>query len=86
MEQNGSNKNANTNQNGCGTFIIIAVIVLIILGLIGGSNDDDYSSYSSDYRYDSDYRSDVNDIADIFGEDPEDVDSKIQAVVDEMNS
>ena len=75
------------NEKGSGKFIIIAVVILLVLGLLGsGSDDDGYSGYSSDYRNDSGYRDDVNDVADIFGEDPRDVDSAIQAVVDEMNS
>lgn len=74
--------------NGFGKFVVIGVVILLILGLLGSGSgsDDDYSGYSSDYRNDSGYRNDVNDVADVFGEDPADVDRQIQAVVDEMNS
>lgn len=79
----------NRNGLGCGTITVIVICILLLLGSIGScsSNSSDSSStkYSSDYYNDKSYRENVNEVADIFGEDPSTVDSKIQAVVDAMN-
>lgn len=64
-----------------------AIIILVIMALFGSclGNDDDSSKYSDSYRNDSEYRNNVNDIAEIFGESAEDVDRKINDVVDSIN-
>lgn len=74
------------NNIGCGIIIAIIVIVVIIVFAVSGDDDSSSSKYSDDYIYDSDYRNDVDEVGGIFGEDSADVDSAIQAVVDEMNS
>ncbi len=74
----------NGNKMSGWTIIGIIMIVVLLLSAIGGCDSDSSSDYSSDYRNDKSYRDNVNKVADIFGEDASDVDSKIQAVVDSM--
>ncbi len=70
---------------GCGWAVIVIVLILALVGSCGESSSDYDSRYSYEYNTNEDYRSDVNDIADVYGEDPADVDRKINDVVDAMN-
>ena len=63
---------------------IIGIIVVAFLGLLGSCGDDG-PSYSSEYYSNDSYREDVGEIADAFGMSDEEVDRKINAIVDEMN-
>ncbi len=75
-------KKSNTSIIGV---IMAVVIVLVLIGSCGDNSSDYDSNYSYEYTTDSDYRDNVNDIADIFGEDPADVDRIINDVADSMN-
>ena len=77
-------------KNGnCWFGIIVGIIIVLIL--IGSCSNNSKSSsystskYSDDYKNNSSYREDVNYIADVYGEDPADVDRMINAVADAMN-
>lgn len=64
--------------------LIIAVIILVLFGIIGSCSDSSldskYSGYSNTYKYDSEYRDNIKDIADAFGVSEKEVDQKINAV------
>ncbi len=74
----------NKNNIGCGTIIAIIFAILMLISVFT-NEDDSTSKYSSDYYNNKSYRDNVNDIADIYGEDAEAVDRMIQAIEDEMN-
>lgn len=76
-------ENENNSKSGCIGIIIVLVILLALLGSCSDDNDD--SKFSYEYRTNKEYREDVDYIADVYGEDPEDVDRKINSVVDQMN-
>lgn len=73
--------------------MVIAVIVIIICAIIGAGvscsdNDSSYgeydNGYSKDYNNDSDYKSNVDYISGIYGEDSKHVDDVFQALGDAM--
>ena len=77
-------------KNGNSWFGIIVGIIIVLILIGSCSNNSKSSSYSSskysdDYKNNSSYREDVNNIADVYGEDPADVDRMINAVADAMN-
>lgn len=68
---------------------IVIVSLVILLALIGGCSDSSsggsYSNgYSNDYNNDSNYRDDVDYIADVFGEDSKNVDNMLQGLADSI--
>ena len=68
--------------------IIIAIIVIALLGAFGSCGDSNSSSssdYNGRYGYGKEYDRNIDEIADVFGEDPDVVNDKINRVVDEMN-
>lgn len=75
----------NNGKSGVWGVIIVIVVILMLFGSCGDSSSNYDSRYSYDYNTNQEYRNDVNDIADVFGEDPADVDRKINSVVDSMN-
>ncbi len=76
----------NQNNKGCGIALGILIIIILLIALFSDSDSSSYDSkYSYDYNNDKEYRDNVNDIADIYGEDAEDVDRMLQAIEDEMN-
>lgn len=87
-KENEQNKNQEPNVNnknvGCGIALVIVAVFIIICMILGG-NDSSSPKYSDDYYNDKNYRDNVNDVADIYGKDAEEVDRAIQAVADEMN-
>lgn len=78
-------ENNSNSKSGCIITVIIIVLFLALVGSCGDSSSDYNSKYSYEYNTDKEYRDNVNDIADVYGEDPEDVDRMINDVVDAMN-
>ncbi|MDD6061483.1 MAG: hypothetical protein PUB99_02590 [Oscillospiraceae bacterium] len=62
----------------------IGLIVIGILALIGSCDSSSGSSYSDEYNNNKEYRDNVNEAADAFGEDPGHVDDVYNALADEM--
>lgn len=77
--------NNNKPKFGCAGVIIVIVLILLLIGSCSDSSSDYDSNYSYEYNTNKNYRNNVNDIADIYGEDPEDVDRIINDVVDSIN-
>lgn len=75
----------NNGRSGVWGAIIVIIVILILIGSCGDSSSDYDSKYSYEYNTDKSYRDNVNDIADVYGESPEDVDKMINDVVDAMN-
>ena len=76
------NNNPNNKNKGCGVIVAIIIVILILISVLDNS---DSPSYSNDYYTDDKYKSNVDHVADVYGESPEVVDRKIQAVIDAMN-
>ena len=67
-------------------YLILAFIVLMI-AIAASSNQSSkssssYSGYSNEYKTNSEYRSNVNSVADTYGKSALDVDRSIKAVAD----
>ena len=82
------------NEKSTAGYVWVSIIIVLFIILIAScedsssDHDSDYSydsNYSYDYKTDKEYRNNVNDIAGVYGEDPEVVDRKIQAAADAMN-
>lgn len=80
MDSNNNGKNP-----GCFVYLIILVVVIAFFGSCMGDTDKSSKKYSDSYYNDAEYRKNVNDIADVYGESPEDVDRIINDAVDSMN-
>lgn len=68
---------------------LVLLGIVIFLSLVGGCSDSSsggsYSNgYSNDYNNDSDYKDNVDYIADVFGEDSKDVDNALQGLAGAM--
>jgi hypothetical protein len=64
---------------------LVAIVVILILFAWSGDHFWENKRYSNDYKYDQEYRDNVDYVADVYDEDPAVVDEMIQDVVDEMN-
>lgn len=63
------------------TIVIVIIVILIILGLFAGGNSSESSSNSNGkYGRGSEYDQNINDIADAYEMDPDDVNEKIERV------
>ena len=78
--------NNNNSKFGCAGIAIVIILLLALVGSCGNDSSNYNPKYSYEYNNDKEYRDNVNDIADIFGESPEDVDRKINDVVDAANN
>ncbi len=78
-------ENNKTSNYGCGWAVIAIVLIVVLIGSCSDSSSDYDSRYSYEYNTNQEYRDDVNDIADVYGEDPADVDRKINDVVNSLN-
>ena len=71
-------KEYNMKKNLC----LVVIIVMVCMMLAGCSSSGSYRSngYSSTYNNNSSYRNNVNDVANIYGEDPQHVDAVLNAL------
>lgn len=60
--------------------IFIVLLILLASFLDSGSSSDPYDGYSADYKYNEEYRENVDKIAGDYGEDAKDVDRVIQNI------
>ena len=68
-------------------FIIVVAVFFVLCAVVGScsdSSDSKYNGYSDSYNNDEEYRDDVGEIADAFGVSDQEVDEKINAVVDSL--
>ncbi len=72
--------------------IFLIIVVFVLLGSCSRSNSrssytssSSYNGYSQTYKNDAGYRKNVNDIANVYGEDPKKVDSVINALSDAIS-
>ena len=60
--------------------IILIILIVLFASFIDSGKSDPYDGYSADYKYNEEYRENVDKIADDYGEDAKDVDRVIQNI------
>ena len=60
--------------------IILIILIVLFTSFIESGKSDPYDGYSADYKYNEEYRENVDKIADDYGEDAKDVDRVIQNI------
>jgi len=76
---------ANNQSNSKSGGLAIIIMIVIVLCIIGSCSHQSSDGMSDTYHTDSQYRDNVDNVAKTYGTTSQDVDSKINAVANEMN-
>ncbi len=60
--------------------VLMVLVSMVLVGCSSSSSRSSYNGYSQTYNNNAGYRNNVNDIADVYGEDPQKVDAVINAL------